>query len=202
VPDASRVYNYFPPAVKAEPEETVLPDIFGADCLISGSDTQAKSDSQAAPTPNIPNLRPSESADAFSHQAVNGSFHADSLSEDSASDSGVNTGSTQAPSHNELIRALVEAHDGPGTPIPPGHGPLTTPEFLQFALLEALGGDVYEVEALLGENLAHDSDEEDPYFQDEGMEDADADDPSDSEELLETGTATYHVFDRTSPYHH
>ncbi|CEL01702.1 hypothetical protein ASPCAL01281 [Aspergillus calidoustus] len=199
VPDASRVYNYFPPAVKAEQEETVLPDIFGADCLISGSDTQAKSDSQAAPTPNIPNLRPSESADAFSHQAVNGSFHADSLSEDSASDSGVNTGSTQAPSHNEFIRALVEAHDDPGTPIPPGHGPLTTPEFLQFALLEALGGDVYEVEALLGENLAHDSDEEDPYFQDEGMEDADADDPSDSEELLETGTATYHVFDPPTP---
>jgi hypothetical protein len=77
---------------------------------------------------------------------------------------------------------------------------LTTPEFLQFALLEALGGDVHEVEALLGENLAHDSDEEDHYFQDEGMEDADVDDPSDSEEVFEPGTATYHVFNRTSPF--
>ncbi|KAL2855419.1 hypothetical protein BJY01DRAFT_204115 [Aspergillus pseudoustus] len=197
VPDASRVYNYFPPAVKAEPEETVLPDFFGADCLISANGTREKSYPQAAPTPIIPDLRPSNSADPFSHQDVDGSFHADHSSEESASDTGVNPGVPQAPSHHELLRALIEANDDPDATLPPGHGPLTTPEFLQFALLEALGGDAHEVEALLGENLAHDSDEEDHYIQDEGMQDTD--DPSDSEEMSEQGTAGYHIFDPPTP---
>ncbi|KAL2815987.1 hypothetical protein BJX63DRAFT_389011 [Aspergillus granulosus] len=197
IPDASRVYNYFPPAVKAEPEETVLPDFFGADCLISGSRTREKSDSHAAPTPAMPVLRPSNSAGAFSHQAVDGSFHADNLSEDSASDTSVNPGGLQGPSHHELLRALVEANDDSDTTRPPGQGPLTTPEFLQFALLEALGGDVHEVEALLGENLAHEEDEEDHYIQDEGMRDAD--DTSDSEQISESRTTAYQIFNSPTP---
>ncbi|KAL1970275.1 hypothetical protein VTN77DRAFT_5435 [Rasamsonia byssochlamydoides] len=35
VPDASHLYNYFPPAVRSEPEEPTFPDIFDADCCIS-----------------------------------------------------------------------------------------------------------------------------------------------------------------------
>ncbi|KAL3458694.1 hypothetical protein BJX64DRAFT_266183 [Aspergillus heterothallicus] len=193
IPDASRVYNYFPPAVKDEPEETVLPDFFGADCLISPGSRGERSDSQ----PPIPDLGPSSSADAFSHQAVDGSYHADNLSEDSESDTGINPGGPSARSHHELLRALVEASDDPDATLPPGHGPLTTPEFLQFALLEALGGDVHEVEALLGESLAHGSDEEDHYIQDEDMRNVD--DPSDSEELSEPGTPAYHIFDSPTP---
>lgn len=35
VQDASHLYNYFPPAVRSEPEEPTIPDIFDPDCCIS-----------------------------------------------------------------------------------------------------------------------------------------------------------------------
>ncbi|KAL2871351.1 uncharacterized protein BJX67DRAFT_342048 [Aspergillus lucknowensis] len=189
VPDASLIYHYFPPAVKAEPEETVLPDIFGADCLIGGSGGEWETRNPEVPYSNLG----SDSADAFSHQAVDGSVRVDHLSEDSASDTGTNAENQQVSNHQGRLSALVD-EDEADTTVPPGHGPLTTPEFFQFALLEALGGDVHEVEALLGENLAHESDEDDQYVEDQGMPDADGD-PFDSEEASEAEATAYDVFD-------
>ncbi|KAL4872081.1 hypothetical protein BDV12DRAFT_6038 [Aspergillus spectabilis] len=192
VPDVSRLYNYFPPAVRAEPEETVLPDIFGADCLIGGSSSnQEKRDTHSSA--RLITIRPSESADAFSHQAVDGPFHVDDLSEDSASDTDHDLENQQATGQ-ELLQALIEA-DAPNGTAPPGHGPLTTPEFLQYALLETLGGDVHEVEALLGENLGHDSDDDEDvhYIQDEPMDDAD-DDPSDIDDMSDVGIGPFQVY--------
>ncbi|KAL4779985.1 hypothetical protein BJX76DRAFT_361257 [Aspergillus varians] len=200
LPNTSRLYNYFPPAVKAEPEETVLPDIFGADCLIrGGGSTQEKRDIWLAQSPaGTGNLLSSDSADAFSQQAVHGSFNADDMSEDSPSDMDHDPESQPATDHHELLQALVDPSGNrpPGQTRPPGHGPLTTPEFLQFALLEALGGDVHEVEALLGENLAHDSDEnedENVYYLNQEMHDADGG-PSGSEGTSDEEETAYQIF--------
>ncbi|GKZ30840.1 hypothetical protein AbraIFM66950_010430 [Aspergillus brasiliensis] len=138
IPNASQIYNFFPPAVKIESEEPVLPDIFGADCCISrrnGPSQAAFADGSSAVLLRYPsdsasaefldtngssttasNIRPSDFVDTFSHRAVNGSVYGDSLSRDG---SDVDVGTQNAA----------------------GPGPLTTPEFLQFALLEALGGE-------------------------------------------------------------
>lgn len=195
VPDASNVYNYFPPAVKADPEESILPDFFGADCRINSNNLLVASDALDVNHPA--SLRPSDSEDAFSHQAVDGSFVAENLSDDSDSD----TDSQQSGDHHGLLQALASSNHATGDIIPPGHAPLTTPEFLQFALLEALGGDVHEVEELLGENLAHDSDEDqdgDQFFHDQEMYDTN-EDLSDSDDVSETGVTAYQVFDRMLP---
>ncbi|KAL5339713.1 hypothetical protein BJX70DRAFT_397425 [Aspergillus crustosus] len=196
VPDASRLYNYFPPAVRAEPEETVLPDIFGADCLIGGSgSTQEKRGTRATRSSAVlkPN-HPSVFADAFSHQAVYGSTNADDLSDDNTDATDHVSGDQQATGQG-LFLALNEA-DGTNGTVPPGHGPLTTPQFLQYALLEALGGDVHEVEALLGESLGHDSDddEDDHYFQNQHMDDAE-DDPTDVDDMSGVGIGPFQVYD-------
>ncbi|KAL2828198.1 hypothetical protein BDW59DRAFT_51469 [Aspergillus cavernicola] len=195
IPDASRLYNYFPPAVKGEPEEAVLPDIFGADCLIGGDNSaQEKRDSRVTNTSAVTgSLRPSDSADAFSHQAVDGSIRADEVSEPNGSETDHDPETQVATSHHELLQALIESDD-PSNAIPPGHRPLTTPEFLQYALLEALGGDVHEVEALLGENLTRDPDDEDHHFRDQIMDDIDID-PFDSDGISEAGLPAYQVFD-------
>ncbi|PWY78712.1 hypothetical protein BO83DRAFT_213620 [Aspergillus eucalypticola CBS 122712] len=138
IPNASQIYNFFPPAVKIESEEPVLPDIFGADCCISrrnGASQAAFADGTSAALRRYPseaastefldtnglstatgNIRPSDFADTFSHRAVNGSVYGDNLSRDGSD-------------------VDVGAHNAAGP------GPLTTPEFLQFALLEALGGE-------------------------------------------------------------
>ncbi|KAI2936539.1 hypothetical protein CBS63078_1050 [Aspergillus niger] len=138
IPNASQIYNFFPPAVKIESEEPVLPDIFGADCCISrrnGPSQAAFGDGSSAALRRNPsdgasaefldangsstitgNVRPFDFADTFSHRAVNGSVYGDNLSRDGSD-------------------VDVGAHNAAGP------GPLTTPEFLQFALLEALGGE-------------------------------------------------------------
>ncbi|KKK23037.1 hypothetical protein ARAM_005569 [Aspergillus rambellii] len=209
VSNASHLYNYFPPAAKAEPEEPVLPDIFGADCLISTKNGSLQSAVHGVRDPSVPpdpsdlaainplpsvssSFRPSESADTFSHRAVDGSFHEDHLSDDSPSDTDPEPDDQQDASHNELLRALGGSDEHINTPIPPGHGPLTTPEFLQFALLEALGGDVHEIEQFLGESMDHDSTDEDDYLNDQEMDEADDDSDSDSPEV---GSLAYQTFD-------
>ncbi|OJZ86100.1 hypothetical protein ASPFODRAFT_47199 [Aspergillus luchuensis CBS 106.47] len=138
IPNASQIYNFFPPAVKIESEEPILPDIFGADCCISrrnGASQAAFADGTSAALRRYPsdgastefldtnglstatgNIRPYDFADTFSHRAVNGSVYGDNLSRDGSD-------------------VDVGAHNAAGP------GPLTTPEFLQFALLEALGGE-------------------------------------------------------------
>lgn len=202
LPDTSRLYNHFPPAVKTEPEETLFPDFFGADCRISGSaDIQENHGMRENASPG--DFRSGEPPDGFSQQAVDGSFYADSTREDSISDTDQDPADNQqATGNHELLQALVDPNGFDSTDQfrAPGHGPLTTPEFFQFALLEALGSDVHEVEALLGENLAHDSDEDEDedmdYLENQEMVDADDDDASRSEDASEEDESAYRALDR------
>ncbi|KAL4967373.1 uncharacterized protein BDV14DRAFT_169891 [Aspergillus stella-maris] len=105
IPDTSRSYNYFPPAVRLEPNETALPDIFEADCRIGGEDPRYTHNKESARS----YTHSANSADAASHPVL-----ADEMSEDSASDEGQPTGNEpfavlQAlmdPSGFSLIEAL------------------------------------------------------------------------------------------------
>ncbi|KAL4803300.1 hypothetical protein BDV18DRAFT_45916 [Aspergillus unguis] len=144
LPDASRLYNHFPPAVKAEPEQATLPNIFGADCRISGSNhSEEKSEPGSR---NVASMSPESSPDKFSHQAVDGSIYADEMSEDSASEADDSPQAQPAAGHNALLQALINSENN-DLPLSPGHR-------LQLALLDAVGGNAHEVEALLGEDLS------------------------------------------------
>lgn len=158
IPNASQIYNFFPPAVKIESEEPVLPDIFGADCCISrrnGPSQAAFGDGSSAALRRNPsdgasaefldangsstitgNVRPFDFADTFSHRAVNGSVYGDNLSRD-GSDVDVGAHNAAGNGHCQPLNRTVQRIDA----LHLGPGPLTTPEFLQFALLEALGGE-------------------------------------------------------------
>ncbi|RAH63367.1 hypothetical protein BO85DRAFT_360426 [Aspergillus piperis CBS 112811] len=158
IPNASQIYNFFPPAVKIESEEPILPDIFGADCCISrrnGASQAAFADGTSSALRRYPsdgastefldtnglstatgNMRPFDFADTFSHRAVNGSVYGDNLSRD-GSDVDVGAHNAAGNGHFQSLNRAVQGVDA----LHIGPGPLTTPEFLQFALLEALGGE-------------------------------------------------------------
>ncbi|KAF9891313.1 hypothetical protein FE257_004168 [Aspergillus nanangensis] len=145
VPNASHLYNYFPPAAKAEPDQPFLPDIFEADCCISGNtgpfdptDPEQAQSSHSA----LRDLRPSNSADAFSHRAVNGSVRGDNLSYSSMSEDDGNPVADLRPPQDRFDGETSHTPDAPARGNAPAQGSLSTPEFLQFALLEALGGDI------------------------------------------------------------
>ncbi|KAI9375862.1 hypothetical protein BJX61DRAFT_492799 [Aspergillus egyptiacus] len=198
IPDASRIYNYFPPAVRSEPEEIVLPDFFSTDSRVQeSSNAQEKRDFRAAHASAVTSsFRHSDSIDAFSHQAVDGSSHADNMSEDDTDGDPEN----QASSAHELQEGLADLDDANNI-VQTGHEPLTLPHFIPVGILEALGGDIHEVEALLGETLAADSDEGDHFLQDQAMDrmeedDNDDDDDSvDSDEISDQEGTSYHIFD-------
>ncbi|KAL6236025.1 hypothetical protein BDW75DRAFT_207862 [Aspergillus navahoensis] len=151
IPDSSRLYNHFPPAVKAEPEETLLPDFFSADCLINGThNAQENSDARRTKSAVACNLRNSASAEVISHQAVDGSLHADDLSGDSASDSDHNAERHLTTGRHALLRALT---NDPGR--------ILSPEgVLEIALRETAGVDIHEVQALLSETMGNDEDDD------------------------------------------
>ncbi|KAA8643298.1 uncharacterized protein ATNIH1004_010065 [Aspergillus tanneri] len=197
VPNASRLYNYFPPAVKVEPERLILPDIFGADCLInkesgalqdigcsasseSGGSTESNKFHTAAGS-----LRPSDSADAFSHRAVDGSVYEETMSQDSSSHGDEDLELQQSSSQETGQHNESDQHTG-NLSLQRRRGPLTTPEFLQFALLEALGGDIPGAEELLDD---YSGIVEDNLSDDQEMED---------EEPSVEGAVAYQVFDRMS----
>ncbi|PYH48174.1 uncharacterized protein BP01DRAFT_354016 [Aspergillus saccharolyticus JOP 1030-1] len=146
---ASQIYNYFPPAPRIEPEQTLLPDILGPECRINKPNDatrnvifdgsrwrlrEMQSDDLTAELrrPDNPSavVRAVDPAGTSSYRAVNSSIFEDNTSLDSMSDTEMSTG---LPDN--------QGQQIDGTPLPPGQAPLTTPEFLQFALLEALGGD-------------------------------------------------------------
>ncbi|KAL4818303.1 hypothetical protein BDW67DRAFT_157691 [Aspergillus spinulosporus] len=152
VPDSSRLYNHFPPAVKAEPEETLLPDFFEADCLINGNhNAQEKSDSRTQ-TVVASNPLNHDSAEAISHQAVDGSLNADNLSGDNASDSDHSLEQQQTTGSHALLTAL--ANDPRRI--------LSPEDILEIALRETAGVDIHEVQALLSETMG---DDDDDHFQ-------------------------------------
>lgn len=215
VPNASRLYNYFPPAVKAEPEQPILPDIFGPDCCINKDTSTRQSTSHAvydglsaecrradeAPEPSdtqdVRNLRPSDSADAFSHRAVDGSVLEDNLSSNASSDGESYTGLQQNSSQEGETQGgngtFHRVDDTEHTDNTPSHGPLTTPEFLQVALLEALGGDIPGAEEYFDDY----SIEEVSPFEDIEMDGAD-DDISESDDTSTSEAVAYQVFNRMS----
>ncbi|KAF4239634.1 hypothetical protein CNMCM6457_008554 [Aspergillus fumigatiaffinis] len=206
-PDASHLYNHFPPAVRSEPDQSVLPDIFGADCRISsdthkqGYSTRPKghppnrsssSDSEPAGEAN----HPSEAADSLDYHAADSS-----AAEDEGSESDMDLDSSQRASNQDAVgsgdngntnrfhnaNVNLRRHRG--------QGPLTTAEFLQFALLEALGGDIPGAEEYLDDNLDYsdideDSQREDSDGTDEEMDDAE-DRSSDSDAISDTGLPAY-----------
>ena len=227
IPNASHLYNYFPPVAKPEPEQPVLPDILGADCCITrghrsarpvrhgrgkhdsldsgkshpyhaGSATSSdRAEAHRAQT-SASSLRPSDSADASSHRAVDGSVREDTASHENTSDEDM---VTEVPAiqenGNAIFQTLDEIDDDTNeVPLFPRNGPLTTPEFLRFALSEALGGDIHGAEEYFDDYSAID---EDTYDDDDDreMDEAD-DDTSESGDASTSGAAAYQVFDRMS----
>lgn len=203
VPNVSHLYNYFPPAVKVEPEQPVLPDIFDRDCRIStGNNTYAKHDSlkddstytykhnmsiyqTAENTSDIPtvteNLHPS---DSFSFRAVD-----DSLPEGDTSDSDTDIDLETEPEPDPEDIEEEQAPQANNTPRPAGNGPLNTAEFLRFALSEALGGELPVAEGYY-------DDRDVDYTGYDDVEDM-ADDRSHGSESRETESSlAYEVFDR------
>ncbi|PYI25354.1 hypothetical protein BP00DRAFT_103139 [Aspergillus indologenus CBS 114.80] len=198
IPKASQIYNYFPPAPKIEPEQPLLPDIFGPDCRINRSADAyhglITDSSQGTPRwnqsedsiaelrrLNVPSaaIRPLDSADASSYRAVDGSVFEDNLSQDSISDTEMSTGPLD-----------TQGQQNDGTPFPAGQAPLTTPEFLQFALLEALGGDAPGAE-YSDDGMEDYSESEDDWHGERyytGLDDAESDEAS-------AMAARYQVFD-------
>ncbi|RDW83867.1 uncharacterized protein DSM5745_04193 [Aspergillus mulundensis] len=142
LPDSSRLYNHFPPAVKAKPDETVLPDFFGADCLISGNNVQGNNETEKLQPSVTDDLRQFDSAESTGPQAVDGSFNADEMSEGSASGSASDTEPQQPTGNRALLRALANH---------PNH--VLSPEsVLEIALRETAGIDINEVQALLSDD--------------------------------------------------
>ncbi|KAE8312963.1 hypothetical protein BDV41DRAFT_577140 [Aspergillus transmontanensis] len=216
VPNASRLYNYFPPAVKAEPEQPILPDIFEPDCCINKESNARKPTSRTvhdglsaecqhaneAPEPSdtqeVRNIRPSDSADTFSHRAVDGSVLEDNSSSNISSDGESYTVPQQISSQEGEIRsdngAFRRVDDTEHrTDNNMFHGPLTTPEFLQVALLEALGGDIPGAEEYFDDY----SIEEVSPFEDIEMDEAD-DDTSEGDDTSTSEAVAYQVFNRMS----
>ena len=149
-------------------------------------------------TQDVRNLRPSDSADAFSHRAVDGSVFEDNLSSNASSDGESYTGPQQDSSQEGEIhgdnRAFRRVDDTTQqTDNASFHGPLTTPEFLQVALLEALGGDIPGAEEYFDDY----SIEEVSPFEDIEMNDAD-DDYSEGNDTSTSEAVAYQVFNRMS----
>ncbi|RJE25150.1 hypothetical protein PHISCL_02489 [Aspergillus sclerotialis] len=124
IKDASPLYNHFPPAVRFEAEQSVLPDIFSTDCrAISSSDRETltsdlfnthyqrrdgvmsdpvdenadnANSSVAAPG----DVHPSHSTDAFSHSAVDGSVQEGSTSQEISPDADAGTETGQSAGQN------------------------------------------------------------------------------------------------------
>ncbi|KAL3471789.1 hypothetical protein BJX99DRAFT_236825 [Aspergillus californicus] len=190
IPDTSREYNYFPPAIKAKPDETVLPDIFGEDCLIRGNSDIREKPEYAPSVASLPtglgSLRPSDSTDALSHQAVDGSFHADNMSED---DVDQDLGDQEVAGYDSM-QDIVESDDLSDA-VPPNHEALATAQLLQHAVES--GDDLFEIQALLDANSVQDADSDDDSFQVEhhrtGPSNVDTSDASEDEEIQ------YQIFD-------
>lgn len=119
VPDTSQLYNHFPPAVRPAPKQPVLPDIFGPDCRIDQKDaTRLVSD-------NVAYDYHRSDEDSMSHGS-------EEHGQDDSSD-GSHRGSETDSENAGQYQTDDDARQ------PPSYGQLTTAEFLQYALFEALG---------------------------------------------------------------
>ncbi|RLM01519.1 hypothetical protein CFD26_107313 [Aspergillus turcosus] len=205
IPDASRLYNYFPPAVRSEPDHSVLPDIFGADCCISGTHKQVHSTKPKRHPPNHGSSSdsgatgeancPSEAANSLD-QAADGSAAEDQGSEldmdpesreRASNQDAVGSGDNGDTNNFHHANANLRRHHG--------QGPLTTAEFLQFALLEALGGDIPGAEEYFDDNLDYSDIDEDNQGEDSDDVDEEMDYPEehsfDSDAVSDAEIAAY-----------
>lgn len=226
VPDVSHVYSYFPPASRPQPDQPTLPDIFGADCRIDnrtrfprfasncGADSmvedgpamnESQHSSYSTSSESMRSARqsnwPSELADTLSHRAVDGSAREDENSDSRST--GMESGRNQQATGQDANGLHGDdALDRFGQGMDEirrrhGHGPLTTAEFLQFALLEALGGDIPGAEEYFDDDLDY-SDIEDADNVDDSddeMEDTEGH-SSDSDALSAAEVASYPISDR------
>lgn len=207
VPNASQLYNYFPPAVKLEPEQPVLPDIFDQDCRISaGKRSYAKhdsinNDSTYADEKNasngttledtnnpavVENLRPIGVTDSFSFRAVDDSLPEGDTSQDSDSDIDIDLDAEPERDARDSGMQQTPRANVPSIPRPAGNGPLNTAEFLRFALFEALGGELP-----VAEGYYDDRDVDYP-----GYNDVDDNRSHGSESRETESSLAYEVFDR------
>lgn len=174
IPDTSQLYNHFPPAVRPEPKQPVLPDIFGPDCRISSSKKNA--------------LHLAGESLPYSHRPGNGDddIYMSQSPDEPTGDAGDNSGSNSDVDSEPESQGSESGQNQPDeTPRQPSHGQLTTAEFLQYALLEALGGAPIENEGY-----------DEAYSDEEPMDDGMAE-YSDDGEGSETGSFGYES-DRTS----
>lgn len=206
IPDASRLYNYFPPAVRSEPDQSVLPDIFGADCRISsGTQKQIYSTGAKRRPPNHGSSSdsgatgeascPSEAANSFDHAAHG------SAAENEGSESDMNSDLRQRASNQGAVGSGDNGdtnnfhHANANLRRHHGQGPLTTAEFLQFALLEALGGDIPGAEEYFDDNLDYSDIDEDNQGEDSDDIDEEMDYPEehsfDSDAVSDAEIAAY-----------
>ncbi|PWY72329.1 hypothetical protein BO70DRAFT_399209 [Aspergillus heteromorphus CBS 117.55] len=197
IPSASQIYNYFPPAVKTEPEQPVLPDIFAADCCISRQNSISQTalstpadllDYNRSSTMNG-SIRLPDSVDGFSHRAVDGSAYGDNLSRD-GSDADQSTHNARISGRFRRLDDTDQQADTLPRQLVPGA--LTTPEFLQFALIEALGGGAPDTEYYDDDSMDDYSPDEDEYHDDQEMNDAGS---SSGEGDTSTTAAGYQIFD-------
>ncbi|KAL2001903.1 hypothetical protein VTN02DRAFT_1027 [Thermoascus thermophilus] len=188
IPDASHLYNYFPPSVREALDEPTFPDIFDSDCCVS------KRDRAIAPSRDGPEERESMLDENMNDDASNGCEEPEGSNE---------TVIAQAGSIGEQ-RATGTGQHGLRFTI---HAPMNTAQFLQLVLQDALGGDISGTEDNLPEAADYiDDDTLDDY--EGGMHDFDSEDNDEDQEMQDdadedengndgnqTGTFAYQLFD-------
>lgn len=212
-----------------------MPDIFSADCrLFSSSESSndptahdeewgelphgfgGATDDASTGLTGTGNPHPSDSTDAFSHSAVDGSAQHDDASQGVSHGANTGTGAGQATGQNpgdttgngpatsleEMIMQMA------GLPQLPTQGPLTTAEFLQLALIDGLGAGHSANDDV---ELFDDDDDSDSELDlDSGEEMEDDEEENEEDDDRETdgngspghvvgpslGTTAYNMFDR------
>jgi hypothetical protein len=149
IPDASHLYNYFPPAVRSEPEEPTFPDIFDPDCCVSkGSYPQTPSLSRSSGISSDVELSDIDNVSAGNFGREE-SYVMRSAEGQTAVPIERETSSNQ-PNASEVAENTNTDHQAQqlhDIASPPSHGaldvllrePTTTTDILQLVLQEALG---------------------------------------------------------------
>lgn len=169
IPDASHLYNYFPPAVRGEPEQPALPDIFSPDCrAVSPSDNgdHLPANHHECDPAVDGSLQEDDASQGIDHGADTGTESQQATSQ-STGDTATNAPPTTAfpTSLEELMMQMGDL------PQQPNQGPLTAAQFFQMALIEGLGG--------------HRRIDEGVEFFDHGLSEPDIDDNDDDDEEMD-----------------
>lgn len=225
IPDASHLYNYFPPSVREGPEEPTFPDIFDPDCCISKRDRatalskdgpEVHDEHEAALDEGMSDEVSSGCREPEAHPRAEGSVRSsETVNAQAGSIDDQSNINVEAEAAESLSQTGQDANGGPPNTSPgitgPGNvseqGPMTTAQFLQLVLQDVLGGDISGTEDNLPEAADYiddDIDDDEAGAQNIGSgEDNDEDqemqdDVEDSEndsDGNQTGTFAYQLFD-------